>query len=143
MARHIGFTGTSHGMTDKQAHWVELILDTIRPQVFHHGDCVGADDQAAGIAYRLGIELVAHPPENTKSQAWCTERYHHSVVHLPKPYLARNRDIVEASSILIATPREMEEQVRGGTWSTWRYARRLCLICYLVLPDGKVEVSNS
>jgi hypothetical protein len=44
--RHIGFTGTRHGMTPAQRHAVsQLIAELAAGAAFtaHHGDCVGAD----------------------------------------------------------------------------------------------------
>ena len=42
----------------------------------------------------------------------------------PKPYLDRNRDIVDACEVLLATP-DGPERLRSGTWSTVRYARKI------------------
>ncbi len=43
----------------------------------------------------------------------------------PKPYLQRNRDIVNDCDILIAVPIDKDvEEVRSGTWMTIRLARK-------------------
>ena len=55
-----------------------------------------------------------------------------------KPYLDRNKDIVLETQTLVATPAETTEQLRSGTWSTVRYARKLKRPAVLILPDGTI-----
>lgn len=119
----VGFTGTRNGMTDNQLEALRLLLSTSGVEEVHHGDCVGSDAQFHRIATELGISVVIHPPTNSKLRAFCeSTRY-----EPPKEYLARNRDIVSASDLLVAAPKEADEPEPGrgqGTWSTVRYARR-------------------
>jgi predicted Rossmann fold nucleotide-binding protein DprA/Smf involved in DNA uptake len=56
-----------------------------------------------------------------------------------KPYLARNRDIVLETIALIAAPAEPLEQIRSGTWSTVRFAKKQGKTVILILPDGTIE----
>ena len=56
----------------------------------------------------------------------------------PLPPLTRNRHIVDTSDGIIAAPAEAEEQRRGGTWSTVRFARKRGKLLAIVLPDGTV-----
>lgn len=86
----------------------------------HHGDCTGWDHQAFMVADWLCIKTVAHPPDNDIMRADTKS----SVVLPPKPYLERNKDIVNASDFLIAVPDGPERQ-RSGTWSTVRYAKHV------------------
>jgi predicted Rossmann fold nucleotide-binding protein DprA/Smf involved in DNA uptake len=124
--RHIGFTGTRQGMTRKQADECKELLLKIRREsdnygtFFHHGDCTGADAEAHYIALELDYSIIIHPPTNQKMVANCKGNKRME----PKPYLERNHDIVDASTILIATPETEEEVLRSGTWATVRYARR-------------------
>ena len=123
-AKHVGFTGTQTGMTAEQkaeleghlrgwllaGYWVE----------FHHGDCVGADAEAAEIARELGCWVVGHPPSDPKKRAF----FKSDEERKPRPYLARNHDIVDQSEVVYAAPRSRIEQYRGsGTWATVRYAK--------------------
>lgn len=56
----------------------------------------------------------------------------------PKPYLVRNRDIVEETELLIAAPAKAVEHLQSGTWSTVRYARRFGRPISIIRPDGTV-----
>jgi hypothetical protein len=42
----LGFTGTQRGMTAHQQERVRALLRAYKPDLFIHGGCVGADDQA-------------------------------------------------------------------------------------------------
>jgi hypothetical protein len=121
----IGFTGTRSGMNSYQKKALTLILqkhrfdDMKKLNEFHHGDCVGSDEEAHEIAHNLGYWIVTHPPTNTRLRAF-------QISHCEKPplgYLERNHNIVDACSLLIAAPLGPELQ-RSGTWATIRYARK-------------------
>lgn len=131
----VGFTGTQDGMTLAQRAACWNILDDLVPDEFHHGLCIGADEEAHGLVLQFpSCEVHGHPPLNMSKMAKCQC----DVLHAPKEYLVRNRDIVDATERLIATPKGAEE-LRSGTWSTVRYARTLGRRLYIVMPDGKVE----
>jgi len=102
---------------------------------FHHGDCVGADAQAHEYARRdLKYKVVLHPPAEITHRAWCDG----DKVLKPKPYLARNKDIVLGTDLLVATPKETDEKLRSGTWSTIRFARRHKRRLVVILPTGQL-----
>lgn len=129
----IGFTGTQKGMTVPQLEKLYSILDRFRKGTqFHHGDCIGADCQAGGTANSLGYLIIIHPPNVDTKRAFC---YSDETLP-PKPYLDRNKDIVDATDFLIASPGEKEEQLRSGTWSTVRYARKKNKRVMIIFPDG-------
>jgi hypothetical protein len=56
-----------------------------------------------------------------------------------REYIARNHDIVDASAVLVATPRDWYEEQRSGTWATIRYARAQRKAVIIVWPDGRAE----
>lgn len=136
---NVGFTGTHRGMSDEQhrrvGHFLIEMLEAEGDQ-FHHGDCIGADAQAAKMADNLGFVLHSYPASVDKVYRaefqpvgfMCLQAVEHEV----KPPLERNRDIVDATDILLAAPAHMGEQRRSGTWSTIRYAqsigRRIVLV---------------
>jgi len=135
-----GFTGTRQGMTDAQAMCFINLIDENRGDIteFHHGDCVGSDEQADRVIRRvLGRHFVMdiHPPEKKKYRAFCAQS--HDRVHQPKDYLARDHDIAKDSEILIATPKEFEEALRSGTWATLRYAAESSLVL-IIYPNGNL-----
>ena len=41
-----------------------------------------------------------------------------------KPYLERNRNIVDNTTMLVAFPNNNKELLKSGTWSTIRYAKK-------------------
>lgn len=127
----IGFTGTQKGMTNHQKARLVTVLTALFPDgagandryiasQFHHGDCIGADWEAASIARTFGFWIVGWPPTDPSKRGWFTSDNE----HIPAPYLERNRSIVDATERLIACPKENEETLRSGTWATIRYARK-------------------
>ena len=126
---NIGFTGTEEGMTELQKVKLSNYLRQYSGD-FHHGDCVGADEEAHQIAMELGYKIVVHPPINSKKRAFCVE----GNVLSRKEYLIRNRDIVYSSDVLVATPKEREEILRSGVWATVRFARKIGKKLVMIYP---------
>lgn len=116
----VGFTGSRTNPTDGQIDWLHQILLLSRATELHHGDCVGADKVAHGMALALGMKIVVHPPTNPKLRAGCIG----DELRPEFPYLVRNKNIVDETEILVALP-SGPEHVRSGTWWTIRYARGL------------------
>jgi len=133
----IGFTGTQNGMTVEQRDAFVDVVGVLGPCEFHHGDCVGADADAAIVVLKEfhGCKVVCHPPNVASKRA----RVGGHVVLVEKPYLDRNRDIVDACDVLVACPKGDAEEVRSGTWYTIRYARRSGRLLRIVFPSGVVE----
>lgn len=129
----VGFTGTRRGMTDRQAGTIARVLLTASEA--HHGDCLGADAEFHELAVAGGVETHVHPPEDPKLRAWCQG----DLIYDVKPYLERNKDIVDACEVLVAAPKEAREPrvKRGsGTWQAIGYARRTGRRTLIVWPDG-------
>ncbi len=136
-----GFTGTREGMTPPQAQSLRRKLTSeSRIGELHHGDCVGADAQADEIARRIGWRRIAHPPTSPSLWARCGAE----IVCPKKPYLERDRNIVDATTDLFAAPRENIEPRGGGsgTWYTIRYALRTGKPVAIYWPDGRVDVRH-
>lgn len=113
-----GFTGTQQGMTSGQIAYLAQMLEKHNVIKIHLGDCIGADVQAYWEARALGIITVGHPPTNRVKRALLK----YDEVREAAPYLTRNRHIVIESSLLFVAPLTNDEQLRSGTWSTFRYA---------------------
>lgn len=128
-----GLTATRHGMSREQKEAFRDYLAGSKGKL-HHGLCIGGDSDGHHIAEEIGYWIVGHPPTNPDLRAdlACHE------LRSPKPYLDRNKDIVNETIALIACPSEPEEQLRGGTWSTFRYARKIGRPTVLILPNGKI-----
>ncbi len=135
----IGFTGTRKGITIQQFQAISFIFDDSAPFEFHHGDCIGADQQAGDLAKLHGCNwLVIHPPTQSKYRAYCA-----GDVMLPeKPYIVRDHDIVDACQMMLATPKGFKEELRSGTWATIRYSKKIERNITIVFPDGSTEELN-
>ena len=129
----LGFTGTIKGMTDWQKHRFTALIQDLMPTEFHHGDCFGSDTEAHEIVrfWSPGTNILIHPPiikdyaSNLKGD----------IIYRAKPYLERNKDIVASCDVLVATPKEPDEQRRSGTWYTVRRARDTGKRIILLLPE--------
>lgn len=133
----IGFTGTQEGMTEMQAQFVfgELMMLVVTEA--HHGWCIGADAQFHEMLPWTHATIHGHPPLNTSKMADLA--FPPDVAHEAKEYLVRNRDIVDATEWLIAAPRG-DEELRSGTWSTVRYARKLGRPVSIIMPDPRTII---
>ncbi len=134
----LGTSGTQVGGTAEQRTTFGLILRRLRILEFHHGDCVGWDEQAHNIVIdkypKCHIEI--HPPKNRSKRAFCKPGH----VRDPLEYLTRNRVIVTEANLMVITPKEEEEQLRSGTWATFRYSRQAGKTTWVILPDGDIWV---
>lgn len=130
----LGFTGTQNGMTRAQKATFWDLITSLCPSEFHHGDCIGADEQAHNIVRDTSIPtyIVSHPPENPTKRADCTADHSYP----PLDYLARDRAIVAISDALVATPSSFTETIRSGTWYTVRQARKAKKPITIIWPDG-------
>lgn len=114
----LGVTGSRVARPDRTEAKLFAFLCENDVKELHHGDCVGWDKQCHDMASRYGVKIIIHPPTDDRLRAFCEG----GAVLDPKPYLDRNRDIVDACTFLIAAPDGPERQ-RSGTWSTVRYAK--------------------
>ena len=134
----VSFTGTKNGMTDYQHTRLLEVLSELclekGVEEFHHGVCVGADEEAHAVALCFKIPVILHPPIDQKSMAKCLMA---KEVREPKPYLVRNRDIVDEGDLLIAAPATKWEVLRSGTWATVRYARKKNKVIIFIWPKDE------
>lgn len=136
--QNIGFTGTQVGMTAKQKEMFALLICDFNGEWFNHGDCVGADADAHLIVREFSDRNIRiHPPKISNKRAFMQ---HATEIMAPDEYLTRNRMIVDMSDVLVATPAQEEEQLRSGTWSTIRYAKKTGKPVVIIYPDGRVDI---
>lgn len=137
----MGFTGNRKGMTLNQRETFQRLVQAVAPEGFHHGACVGSDEQAV-VLVRYFIpkdRVVAHPASAgymTSSEAIRLS----GVIRDPEPYLDRNKSIVRDSWVLVATPEQPAEIMRSGTWATVRYGRAARHPVFVIAPDGRIEI---
>ena len=135
----IGFTGTRRGMTEAQRDAVAALLQQGAPAVVFHGDCVGADAEFHALCRALEpapvVNIRPGCERGDPRRAGCAG----DVTATVRPFLQRNRDIVDACQLLIVAPGEDVEHKRSGTWSTYRYARTVGRSLVVVFPDGRVD----
>lgn len=120
----IGFTGTREGMTESQkkaVHSALLYAISQGPTIAIHGDCIGADAQFDEICQSLHIETFCRPCTLMNYRANTSA----TILAEAEHPLTRNKKIVDGCSLLLATPQTAHEELRSGTWSTIRYARRV------------------
>lgn len=141
----IGFTGTRDGMTPAQQRALEGLLVQLRGRYgwdiqAAHGDCIGADAELHDTVYKLALNSTTvhvYPPTDEKLRAYC-QPLGAGVLHEPNIYHVRNQLIVNWCDALVAAPNHPQEQRRGGTWYTMRYARSRGKRVVFVMPDGSV-----
>lgn len=133
----LGFTGSRHQLTEPQEDATARLLYALRgtsdTQRFHHGDNKVADCAAGRFALLFGYRVVAHPPSDPTHRGY--GEYHE--IWPEKPYLERNKDVVNESMVLIAAP-DGPEHLRSGTWSTIRFAIRHRQIVIVIRPDAYI-----
>jgi hypothetical protein len=137
----IGFTGTQIGMTPSQKRVVSQLLKSGSPTEAHMGDCIGADEDFYHLVKELApnAKTIGHVPNIDSKRA----KLEYDEEFPPKPYLERNHDIVDNSDVMVATPKETEEQLRSGTWATVRYAKKKNKKLVVVFPSGAYSIYNN
>ena len=132
----IGFTGNRYGLNSDQKDQIAIILDKYDNIIVSHGDCVGSDTDFHNLCVKYRNEhpdkkIIIHiyPPNNRVLRGFNKGDLHMA----EKPYLQRNLDIIINSSILIACPVDKnKEELRSGTWSTIRNARKHNLTIHIL-----------
>jgi hypothetical protein len=133
----VGVTGSRHARPDFTVDQARQHLIRLKATEMHHGDCVGWDEQMHNLASAMGIKTVSHPPTSGALRANCGA----DIILAPLPFLDRNKAIVSAVDFLIAAP-DRPEEMRSGTWSTVRYAKK-CGVKGVVLSGIKgLELKN-
>jgi len=136
----LGFSGTRHGMTQRQRNVFTNYIKRERPTILDHGGCIGGDAQAHAITryvLRLACLVNVWPTDGE----WCARipESEGVVVHDPMPPLDRNRVIVNRVDVMFIAPLTAFEQIRSGTWATYRYARTVGRQVIVCTPEGELR----
>lgn len=143
----LGITGTREGMNSLQKKSFLQVVSKLLEKYptlnnFHQGCCVGVDNETARLVDSLyGFTVTDHPPTNKS----LVGDYKGHTSREEKNYLARNRDIVNESQVMIAITKQMvmPSPPSGGTWYTLNYSIKNKKETYHIKPDGSVDVFNS
>lgn len=124
-------------MTFRQAHEFKSAVELLLPlglSEFHHGDCIGADDEAATIVHFLApnVKIHAHPCTYTGMRA---NNPFTDIEHPVDTPFSRNRTIVKTCENMIGISWTEEESPKGGTWYTINYAKKLRRNLFIIFPD--------
>lgn len=154
---NVGFSGTRSGLSENQKKSILKFFIHLshrshyRKIYLHHGDCIGADsDISELLVYESLINrLIIHPPTNLSLRAFVAEKIRDKAnksfngleieILKDKDYLDRNREIVEVSDLIIICPKTEEEELRSGTWATYRAAKKLNKKIIIIYPSGRTE----
>ena len=146
-----GFTGTRRGMTGPQKITYEEVILRDAPGILRQGCCIGADTDAAVIykqamnSLRTSYKIIGHPSVSLSGDRSCRseEALNLCCTLMPeKTPLARNRNIVNMTHVLVATPLQLEmmpQGMGGGTWYTIQYALKCMHTVIIIWPDGRLE----
>jgi len=141
---NIGFTGTRMGMSREQQRVFQELIEKRTKQYqikrFVHGGAIGADEQADQIVCELGIPITVRPGSDDRYLYW-VEKDDGVVraVYSPEKPLDRNQLIVDSVTEMFATPVQMTEINRSGTWATIRYTRKRDKLLTIIYPDGSLS----
>ncbi len=138
----VGHSGTQHVVTERQQvafrTYVEVFLVPEMDR-WGHGCCIGSDEFGdafiRGIIPSPGIDFF--PPTN-QDKMFRYQVRPGDVVHDAASYLERNHKLVSWADYMIFTPSSMSENLRSGTWATWRYCNQLNKPYTIVWPDGSL-----
>lgn len=115
---------------------IKELHDERGAEVFHHGDCLGADKTAHLLVERHAMTMKTHVyPCDIPAMRACVAG---DIVDVPERPLVRNRRIVAACDILIATPGG-PATLRSGTWATIRYGLQAKKPVIVIRPNGHCE----
>lgn len=114
----------------------------MKPTECCDGLCLGGDDEFADICVKLELRprMIARPGRSAKggNNDLLGDPCRHDEVLPQKPFLERNKDIVEWAEIVVACPFESELKTTGGTWFTVSFTMKKNKGLFVVWPDGKV-----
>ena len=133
----LGFTG-SRKISYNQCSRLYKLIKGMNIDVAIHGGCKGFDSCFHEVVKELcNAKIFVHPGNQEQHDIFVKKN---DCEVLPvKPYLERNKDIVNLSDEIIACPGTLKEILRSGTWATIRYAQKIGKKITIIFPDGSIE----
>jgi len=145
----VGFTGTMDGANERQLVTLKTLITNAydraynagRLPVFVHGDCIGADAQAAHMAWRSSFIPIARPGcAQDGSQPSTAHTPFNAYVFPPERYLMRDLETANECDEMIAVAGRNFNNPRSGTGTTVRYARQARKPVQVIGLDGTVTL---
>jgi hypothetical protein len=127
----LGISGTRDGFNEAQFDVFKKLVRFFRPDEFHHGDCIGVDEQAHNYLTGNKIAIYIHPPLIDRYRAFC-DPGKFGIIEPPRTYRARNVGIVRISNIMCAFPGPNSR----GTYHAIGYAKKIGCPIYVCGVDG-------
>lgn len=153
----VSVTATQSGLTFRQLEWAMTRTNRVMKELllteFHHGGCIGGDDQLQHIVGVLRRTLeedredftgpVIELHRGSTPEKWADDGFADEI-HGPEDNIARNHIMVDlldpcGEDEMWAFPGEQAEVLRSGTWATIRYAKKQGVNLYVIYPDGTIE----
>lgn len=134
-------SGSRHGHSSPaQQRAFHRLLRVLRGMGYanlRHGACLGIDESAALLGRSLAMRVIAHP---CTLSSWVSQAAIEASdeVMPPGEPLARNVAMVRQCDAVVAVPREMTEQRKGGTWHAVKQARLQGRPLWICWADGSL-----
>ena len=135
-----GFTGTRKGMTLQQGQYTRLAVRHGKPAIVRHGGAHGADMEFHALWREELPRRFADVWTADAKQAKMFDGQDNVSVNPVMDPLHRDEEIVRRSKFLIACPHTQKEELRSGTWTTIRRARKIDIPILIVWPDGVMSL---
>jgi hypothetical protein len=136
-----GETGTRNGATKLQVASIGWLWSRYDIKELRDGDCVGTDAQLYHLARAMDLRVTIHPPVKDTFRAFCGSYDTKTTVLPERGYFIRDRDLVDASEVVVACPKQVLElgKMSGGTWYTINYTRQVKKPLAIVWLNGHIS----
>jgi hypothetical protein len=141
----VGFAGPREGLLSVQHESLRRIAAKLSLSVFVHGGSYGSDT-LAHYAFRSAhptIPIIVMPATKDNGSIVTAPYGDLNIILQPRGPLERNDMIVTVITGLVAAPKMMTEELRGGTWYTIRRARKKGVPILFVWPDGTTSIERN
>jgi len=137
-----GFSGTRAGMSHTQYEIIRVCLSIGKPAIVRHGGAHGSDTEFHALWREECPLRFADIWPADQARVKLFDGQDHVAMNSVRPPLTRNEEIVKRSTFLIAAPHSQKEELRSGTWTTVRMARRIHVPVLIVWPNGVMTLDH-
>jgi hypothetical protein len=134
----LGISGSRNGCSLVQFEAIRSILSQKAYHTLNTGCCLGVDELVSVQAYFAHtMRIIAFPPRTETFISRITLDLADDT-HDPDEYLARNRNIVRNSELMLFVPKSFHDD-NSGTWYTMKYATHLTKKMKIFWPTGEIS----